>query len=171
VVEDGEPIPGGVIAPIAAGTGLEEGFLTWDGLRYHAHDSEGTHNDFGPTTPRETELLHHLTARWGCVSYEQVCARQSVPVLYDFLKTDGEIPESPALAAGLTTLSDHTPIWPNRDRFVLSAGHASMLLYRLLRLTGVKAVNPKYETLGTLSVHAGPHQALPPARQQVSRPP
>jgi transketolase len=44
------------------------------------------------------------------------------------------------------------PIWPNRDRFVLSAGHASMLLYSLLHLTGVKAVNPKYETLGELSV-------------------
>jgi transketolase len=37
------------------------------------------------------------------------------------------------------------PIWPNRDRFVLSIGHASMLLYALLHLTGVKAVNPKYE--------------------------
>src|SRR5262245_19595198 len=44
------------------------------------------------------------------------------------------------------------PIWPNRDRFVLSAGHASMLLYATLHLTGVKAVNPKYETLGDLSV-------------------
>jgi transketolase len=44
------------------------------------------------------------------------------------------------------------PIWPNRDRFVLSVGHASMLLYAMLHLTGVKAVNPKYETLGRLSV-------------------
>lgn len=44
------------------------------------------------------------------------------------------------------------PIWPNRDRFVLSMGHASMLLYSLLHLTGVKAVNPKYERLGELSV-------------------
>ncbi len=44
------------------------------------------------------------------------------------------------------------PIWPNRDRFVLSAGHASMLLYSLLHLCGVKAVNAKYETLGELSV-------------------
>ena len=44
------------------------------------------------------------------------------------------------------------PIWPNRDRFVLSAGHASMLLYSMLHLTGVRAVNPKYETLGALSV-------------------
>src|SRR4026207_820411 len=46
---------------------------------------------------------------------------------------------------------DH-PIWPNRDRFVLSVGHASMLLYSMLHLTGVKAVNPKYETLGEVSV-------------------
>jgi transketolase len=44
------------------------------------------------------------------------------------------------------------PIWPNRDRFVLSVGHASMLLYAMLHLTGVRAVNPKYETLGHLSV-------------------
>lgn len=44
------------------------------------------------------------------------------------------------------------PIWPNRDRFVLSMGHASMLLYALLHLTGVKAVNVKYERLGEPSV-------------------
>jgi transketolase len=44
------------------------------------------------------------------------------------------------------------PIWPNRDRFVLSTGHASMLLYSLLHLTGVKAVDPDYERLGELSV-------------------
>src|SRR5213595_70304 len=44
------------------------------------------------------------------------------------------------------------PIWPNRDRFVLSVGHASMLLYSMLHLTGVKAVSKDYESLGDLSV-------------------
>ena len=44
------------------------------------------------------------------------------------------------------------PIWPDRDRFVLSCGHASMLLYSLLHLAGVKAVNPAYERLGELAV-------------------
>jgi transketolase len=44
------------------------------------------------------------------------------------------------------------PIWPNRDRFVLSAGHASMLLNSMLHLTGVKAVSSKYETRGTEAV-------------------
>ena len=45
---------------------------------------------------------------------------------------------------------DH-PIWSNRDRFVLSAGHASTLLYSMLHLAGVKSVNPQYEILGELA--------------------
>jgi len=44
------------------------------------------------------------------------------------------------------------PIWPNRDRFVLSNGHASMLLYSLLHLTQVRSVDPDYEVLGEPSV-------------------
>ena len=44
------------------------------------------------------------------------------------------------------------PIWPNRDRFVLSAGHASMLLYALLHLSRVRAVDPDYEVVGEPSV-------------------
>ena len=44
------------------------------------------------------------------------------------------------------------PIWPNRDRFVLSNGHASMLLWSVLHLTGTRAVNAEYETLGQPSV-------------------
>jgi len=44
------------------------------------------------------------------------------------------------------------PIWPNRDRFVLSNGHASMLLWSALHLTGTKAVNADYERLGQPSV-------------------
>jgi transketolase len=46
----------------------------------------------------------------------------------------------------------NAPIWSNRDRFVLSAGHASTLLYSALHLAGVKSVNPQYETLGELAV-------------------
>jgi transketolase len=58
------------------------------------------------------------------------------------------------------------PIWPNRDRFVLSAGHASMLLYSLLHLTEVKAVSKEYETLGQPSV---PLEAVKQFRQLGSR--
>src|ERR1700731_1401632 len=57
-------------------------------------------------------------------------------------------------------------VWPNLDRFVLSAGHASMLLYSLLHLTGVKAVSKDYEALGEPSV---PLDAIKRFRQLDSR--
>ena len=60
------------------------------------------------------------------------------------------------------------PIWPNRDRFVLSMGHASTLLYSMLHLSKVKAVNPAYETLGELSVKLDDLRAF---RQLDSRAP
>jgi transketolase len=44
------------------------------------------------------------------------------------------------------------PVWPNRDRYVLSSGHASSLLWAMLHLTGVQAVDPDYEVLGQPAV-------------------
>jgi glucokinase len=108
-LQQGEPVPGGAIAVIAPGTGLGQAFLTWDGSRYHAHPSEGSHADFAPSTPGETELLRYLQARWGRVSYERVCAGQSIPDLYDFLNDEGQIPESPDVRAKLATVEDRTP--------------------------------------------------------------
>ncbi len=60
------------------------------------------------------------------------------------------------------------PIWPNRDRFVLSNGHASMLLYSLLHLTKVQAVDPDYETVGDAAV---PLEDVERFRQLGSRTP
>ena len=58
------------------------------------------------------------------------------------------------------------PVWPNRDRFVLSIGHASMLLYALLHLTQVQSVGEDYQTLGEPSV---PLDAIKAFRQLDSR--
>src|SRR4030095_6885886 len=52
----------------------------------------------------------------------------------------------------LLNFDPRDPIWPNRDRFVLSNGHASMLLWSVLHLTGTQAMNAAYETLGKPSV-------------------
>src|SRR3954447_19731214 len=67
---------------------------------------------------------------------------------------------------GFLRFDPEDPIWPNRDRFVLSAGHASMLLYSMLHLTGVKAVSKQYEALGEPSV---PLDAVKKFRQLDSR--
>ena len=63
------------------------------------------------------------------------------------------------------------PIWPNRDRFVLSNGHASMLLWSVLHLTGTKAVNAEYERLGRALGDPRRHPPLPPTRQPRARSP
>lgn len=75
-------------------------------------------------------------------------------------------PVAYCLWQGFLRFDPEDPIWPNRDRFVLSSGHASTLLYSLLHLTGVKAVSKDYETLGSLSV---PLDALKHFRQLDSR--
>jgi glucokinase len=108
-LRSGDPEAGGTIGLVAAGTGLGEAFLTWDGMRYHAFPSEGGHHDFGPTTPKENALLQFLRRRLERVSVERVCAGRGVPDIYDFLNAEGLIAESPALASQLAQASDRTP--------------------------------------------------------------
>lgn len=64
----------------------------------------------------------------------------------------GIAPVTYALWQRVLRFDPSDPIWPNRDRFVLSAGHASALLWSLLHLTGVRAVDPDYEVLGSPAV-------------------
>src|SRR4029453_15289515 len=78
----------------------------------------------------------------------------------------GMAPTAYVLWQRFLRFNPENPSWGNRDPFVLSPGHASTLLYALLHLTGVKAVNPKYEVLGDLSV---PLEDLQRFRQLDSR--
>ncbi len=105
----GQTAVNGNIAVIAPGTGLGEAFLTWDGVRYHAHASEGGHADFAPTTGRQMGLLRYLQTRCQHVSYERVCSGKGIPNIYDFLKEDGEAEEPTWLAQQLATTDDRTP--------------------------------------------------------------
>src|SRR5581483_2643548 len=59
----------------------------------------------------------------------------------------GAAPTAYALWQRVLRYDPQQPAWPNRDRFVLSSGHASMLLYALIHLAGIKADNPTYEKL------------------------
>jgi len=92
-LQDGEPRKG-AIALIAAGTGLGEVLLVWDGRRHHVISSEGGHADFAPRTDLETELFRFLRKEFGRVSYERVVSGPGLYNIYRFLLSSGGGPES-----------------------------------------------------------------------------
>jgi glucokinase len=77
--------PNGSKALIAAGTGLGEAMLFWDGNHYHASPSEGGAADFAPRTPREIQLLSFLQLRLPRVSCEEVFAGRGFRRIHEFL--------------------------------------------------------------------------------------
>jgi glucokinase len=84
---------------IAAGTGLGEAILCWDGQRCHPMAGEGGHVDFAPHTDQEIQLLRYLRAKTGGhVSVERVLSGPGFYDLYCFLRDSRHAPEHPALA-------------------------------------------------------------------------
>jgi glucokinase len=92
----------GHVAVIAAGTGLGEAMLFWDGELYHPIASEGGHSDFGPNNALEVELWQYLSETLkGHVSWERVLSGPGFLNLYRFLRDTGHETESPELAERL----------------------------------------------------------------------
>lgn len=89
----GVPQVRGNIAVIAAGTGLGEGGLIWNGNRYQAIASEGGHTDFGPRNETEIDLLRFLSKKFGRTSYERIIAGPAIPNLYEFFRSRVAYPE------------------------------------------------------------------------------
>jgi len=79
----------GNIAVIAAGTGLGEAILYWDGAHHHPIASEGGHADFAPQTDLESELLAFLQKEFGHVSYERLLSGPGLFNIYRFLRDSG----------------------------------------------------------------------------------
>ncbi len=100
----------GNVAVIAAGTGLGEGMLYWDGQRYHPMASEGGHVDFAPRTDQEIELLRYLRNKIGHVSYERVLSGPGFYNVFCFLRDSGAHPESAALTERLRAGGDPSAV-------------------------------------------------------------
>ncbi|MGD9887785.1 MAG: glucokinase [Halothiobacillaceae bacterium] len=80
----------GMMAVIAAGTGLGEALLFWDGTRYHAQPTEGGHCSFAPTTADEDGLLHYMRNQLGGhVSVERVLSGPGLYNIWCFLRDSG----------------------------------------------------------------------------------
>jgi glucokinase len=100
VLNAGVPAAGNA-AVIAAGTGLGEAGLFWDGKHHLAFATEGGHCDFSPRDDLEAELLVYLRKRFGHASWERVVAGPGIHNIYSFLLESGRGEEPPWLAEEL----------------------------------------------------------------------
>ena len=106
-----EPAPRGNIAVIAAGTGLGEGCLFWDGVGHHPMASEGGHVDFSPRNDIEVDLWAYLRQKFsGHVSWERVLSGPGLFNLYSFLRDRDYYPEPPEFGAKLAEADDPNPL-------------------------------------------------------------
>lgn len=89
VLQPGAAQAGGNMAVIAAGTGLGQAGMYWDGRQYHPFATEGGHVDFAPRQDIEMELCRYLRAQFGRVSAERVVSGPGLEQIFEFLKTAG----------------------------------------------------------------------------------
>jgi len=117
LLQRGDPSMKGNRALIAAGTGLGEAGLFWDGKVYHPFACEGGHADFAARDEIEMELLFYLKKRFGHVSYERVVSGPGLYALYQFLTENGHEVASPEVEEEMRTSDPPRVIsaWRRKD--------------------------------------------------------
>lgn len=85
VLHPGDPAAVGNACVVAAGTGLGQAGMYWDGARHHPFATEGGHGDFAPSGPRELALHEQLASRYGHVSWERLVSGPGIVHIYAFL--------------------------------------------------------------------------------------
>lgn len=103
---DAEPAAGNR-AVLAAGTGLGEAILYWDGMNYHPLATEGGHTDFGPADALQDGLLAFLREKFaGHVSYERILSGSGIANIYEYLRQAGHAKETPEFRYALRVSDD-----------------------------------------------------------------
>jgi glucokinase len=94
-------------AVIAAGTGLGEAMLFWDGFQYHPIATEGGHSDFAAQSQQQDHLLGFLRKKYnGHVSYERLISGMGFGNIYDFLSENQFAQSCPAVPTEITALAN-----------------------------------------------------------------
>jgi glucokinase len=88
ILNPGKPEHGGTRALLAAGTGLGQSILVWDGGRYRVVPSEGGHSDFAPHTEQQIELLRFMRRRYPQVSWELILSGRGFRTIHEFLNPE-----------------------------------------------------------------------------------
>lgn len=100
----------GHVGVIAAGTGLGQAYLFWDGVSYRPAATEGGHTDFAPREEIEDELLHFLRRKFGRVSWERVVSGPGLWNVFEFLDTLKGREVAPAVREALRTATDKSAV-------------------------------------------------------------
>ncbi len=138
---------------IAAGTGLGEAILFWDGKTYRILASEGGHSDLAPRDALEIELLQYLLSRYHRVSYERVVSGPGIFNIYSFLKQAGYGEEPPWLAEKIQG-RDPSPVITEAAK----RGDCELCvktLHLFVSLYGAEAGNLALKVLATGGVYIG----------------
>lgn len=150
VLNPGAPVGRGNAALIAAGTGLGEAMLYWDGTRHQVCASEGGHADFAPRNADEIGILERLMARFGHVSWERVVSGPGLHNIYDAL----DLPEAPDVAARIAAAADASA---TITELALTGGsaRATRALDVFVSAYGAEAGNLALKALATGGVYVG----------------
>jgi glucokinase len=148
-LNQGKEIPGNQ-AVIAAGTGLGEAGMYWDGTHHQVFASEGGHTDFAPRNELEIELFRHLNDKFGRVSYERILSGPGLVNVFNFLRETGRGTEpqwlseqmqssDPAAAISQAAMNGSCPLCEQAiDIFVsVYAAEAGNLALKMMATGGV----------------------------------
>jgi glucokinase len=106
-LSEGDSSQVGNRALIAAGTGLGEGLLTWNGRHHIPYPSEGGHSDYAPRNEDEIDLLRFLKHKYnGRISFERVVAGMGMTNIYEFLRDVKGVEEPAWLAEKIASVPD-----------------------------------------------------------------
>jgi glucokinase len=143
----------GNAAVIAAGTGLGEAGLFWDGRRHRPFPSEGGHASFAPSTELDVALLRHLQGRFGHVSWERVLSGPGLVHLYTFLR-DHRRADTPSWLAEEMERGDAAAAISDAA-LEERCGICSEALDVFVRLYGAEAGNLALKVMATAGVYVG----------------
>jgi glucokinase len=152
-LQAGTPRPGNR-ALIAAGTGLGEALLIWDGETWRPCASEGGHTDFAPRDTLEDELLLWLRERHGGVSYERILSGPGLANLYRFLAATGRGSASLDVAARFETAADPAAV-VSEAALDGSCERARLTLERFVSIYGAEAGNLALKALAVNGIFLG----------------
>jgi glucokinase len=153
ILNRGAPTASGNAAVIAAGTGLGEAGLYWDGQQHHPFAGEGGHTSFAPSNALQMELLGFLMPEFGHVSWERVLSGPGLLNIYRFLRDTGRGKEPPWLRHAMQQRDPSAVI--SQAALAGTSTLCSQALEIFVALYGAEAGNVALKIMATAGVYVG----------------